>query len=455
MPPLPIARLRLARLRIARTSGVALLALALFAPRSRADLLDYVKQPDDAFAWKLKDKKEVGEGTIYDLHLVSQVWQGITWEHQLQVFVPKGVKPATTMFLWNQGGKASASSTLFGMELARKMKAPVAFLYGIPNQPLFGGLKEDALIAETFVRYLSTKDESWPLLFPMTKSLVRAMDALQAFAKQEWNIQITHFIVSGGSKRGWTTWLTAAVDGRVKALAPCVIDTLNMAAQLPHQLKSYGQYSEMIADYTRRGLVPMPDTPEAKRLWMMVDPWMYRKKITQPKLIVNGTNDPYWTQDALNLYWDDLQGDKWVLYVPNAGHNLVQQHETKTLIPDLTRAGNTLAAFARHEIIDNPMPKIRWQHEGKNPKMTLKVQADPPPVAARLWSTHAATRDFRKSRWTDRPLEVNGKQIVAEAETPAVGYIAFFAELEYDMDGLHYFLSTQIRIAGKDQPAGR
>src|SRR5438128_8293689 len=100
----------------------------------------------------------------------------------------------------------------------------------------------------------------------MVKSLSRAIDALHALAKQEWNIAVTHFVVSGGSKRGWTTWLTAVADPRVKALAPCVIDTLNMQAQLPHQLKSYGKYSEMITDYTKRGLVPLPDTVEAKRL---------------------------------------------------------------------------------------------------------------------------------------------------------------------------------------------
>ncbi len=328
------------------------------------------------------------------------------------------------------------------------MKAPVAFLFGIPNQPLLGGKTEDGLIAETFVRYLQTKDEAWPLLFPMVKSLVRAMDALQAFAKQEWHVEIRQFVVSGASKRGWTTWLTAVADARVKALAPCVIDTLNMQAQLPHQLKSYGHYSDMIADYTKRGLVPMPDIPEAKKLWAMVDPWIYRAKLKQPKLIVLGTNDPYWSQDALNLYWKDLQGDKWVLYVPNAGHNLVQKHDNVTIVPDLKRATNTLAAFARHEIYDLPMPTLRWHHEGAEANMQLKVEADPAPTAARLWSAQAATRDFRQAKWSQRPLAVNDKSISADVVGPTDGCLVFFAELEYEIDGVPFFLSTQLRIAG-------
>ena len=154
-----------------------------------------------------------------------------------------------------------------------------------------------------------------------------------------------------------------------------------MQAQLSHQLQSYGKYSEMIVDYTKRSLVPVPNTEDARKLWMMVDPWFYRDRLKQPKMIVNGSNDPYWTQDALNLYWDDLKGDKWVLYVPNAGHNLVQQHDTPAILPDRSRAMNTVSAFTRHQIHGTPMPKISWQHDGANPKMQLKIQAEPAPKA--------------------------------------------------------------------------
>src|SRR5262249_3606842 len=159
-----------------------------------AALTDYVYKEDKSFAWKAVGKTESDAGTVYEIDLTSQTWHEITWTHKLQVFVPRGVKPQPTMVLWNQGGRPSPSSGLLGLGLATKIGAPVAFLYGIPNQPLFGGKSEDALIAETFVRFLETKDPSWPLLFPMVKSLIRAMDALQAFAKQEWNADVKDFV---------------------------------------------------------------------------------------------------------------------------------------------------------------------------------------------------------------------------------------------------------------------
>ena len=411
-------------------------------------LRNYVDRPEAVYRWELKEKISRGTHTVYDLHLVSQDWQGIVWEHQLQVYQPASSKPAGAMLLWNQGGRASDGSIAFGLELAQKIGTPVAFLYGIPKQPLFEGKKEDALIAETFVRYLETRDERWPLLFPMVKSLVKAMDALQEFGEREWKLPVKGFIVTGASKRGWTTWLTAASDQRVKAIAPMVIDTLNMKAQGPYQLKSFGRYSEQIRDYTERGLVPTPETAEAQRLWEMVDPWVYRERLTLPKLMINGANDPYWTTDALNLYWDDLPGDKWVTYVPNAEHNLEQRGENGE--KDRTRALNSLAAFTKHIIRDNPMPQLRWKHDDANGQARLTVDSDHVPKAARVWTAKAPTRDFRLSRWTEEALK-SGPSIVAKVAAPQNGCVAFFAELDFEIDGLPHQLSTQMRILGESK----
>jgi PhoPQ-activated pathogenicity-related protein len=418
-------------------------------PAARAGLLEYVKKPDASFTWKFKSKTEHPQGLIYDLSLVSQTWQGIAWEHSLQVYLPKNVQPGSTIFLWNQGGKPNVGSMAFGMDLSHRMGIPCAILYGIPNQPLFDGKKEDALIAETFVRYLKTKDESWPLLFPMVKSLVRAMDALQEFSKEELK-PVKDFIVSGGSKRGWTTWLTAAADPRVKAIAPLVIDTLNMLEQMPHQLKSFGAYSAMIKDYTERGLVPLPDTAEAKKLWTMIDPYAYRDRLTMPKMIINGGNDPYWTVDALNLYWDDLKGDKWVLIVPNAGHDLQQRiGEGKR---DRERVLNGLAAFVRHVVKGTPMPRLEWKHDEADGRLRLKVQSTPAPKAARLWVAHAPTRDFRKATWTEQAATIKEGTVVGEVDFPAKGFLAFYGELDFEIDGIRHQLSTQVRVAEERKP---
>lgn len=412
----------------------------------QADLLQYVKKADDSYSWKVVERTKHEEGMVYTLELISQTWQRITWKHHLQVFLPKDVKPNATMFLWNQGGRPSKGSMATGMLFAKQMKIPVAFLYGIPNQPLFGGKTEDALIAETFVRYLKAKDGDWPLLFPMVKSLVKAMDALQEFAKQEWNVEVQDFIVSGASKRGWTTWLTGAVEPRVRAIAPLVIDTLNMRDQGPYQLKSFGKYSEQIHDYYEAGLLPMPDTKEALALWKMVDPYTYRDKLTMPRLIINGANDPYWTTDALNLYWNDLKGDnKWVVYVPNAGHDLT---EHKSLgLQDRVRAINALCAFVRHQVKNNPMPKVQWKHEDRDGQPVIEVSTSERPNVARLWVAEAPTRDFRKQKWMQQTIKIpKSGPIAASPNLPSSGCRAYFMELEFEIDGIRFPVSTQIRI---------
>ena len=97
---------------------------------------EYVKKEDKSFAWKLKKTEESNGSKIYTFSLTSQTWQGIPWEHDLQIFVPKNAKPQSTMVLWNQGGTAGAES-LLGLAISEKVGAPVAFLYGVPKQPLY------------------------------------------------------------------------------------------------------------------------------------------------------------------------------------------------------------------------------------------------------------------------------------------------------------------------------
>ena len=127
-------------------------------------------------------------GTVHSLTLTSQVWQGITWSHELQIYEPTELTYHDAALLFITGGatgsKPSRRGPRRGVRPGQALRRRVAVLHQVPNQPLLGDKTEDTLIAETFVRYLETKDESWPLLFPMVKSAVRAMDAVQAWAKE-------------------------------------------------------------------------------------------------------------------------------------------------------------------------------------------------------------------------------------------------------------------------------
>jgi PhoPQ-activated pathogenicity-related protein len=404
-------------------------------------LQEYVSAKDDAFAWTIIKNDRADDFLTYDVDLTSQVWQGITWKHALTVFVPPDVRHTDTVLLFIMGGRTGGRSgdedRAMGKKLAAAAQMPVALLHQVPNQPLMDGRVEDDLISETYLRYLDTKDATWPLLFPMVKSAVRAMDAIQEIAVEKHGAEIKRFVVTGGSKRGWTTWLSAVADERVAGIAPIVIDTLNFRPQMKHQIETWGQYSEQIADYTSKGLVDVMEKQPEIPLWKWVDPYTYRAQLTMPKLLINGTNDRYWVIDAMNLYWDGLVGEKHVLYVPNAGHGLDGGREN---------ALTTLAVFAQHVASEQSLPDLSWIHDDDGEDFRLTLKSTPKPKAVRLWVAHSDDKDFRPDRWeaTDVAADKDGAY-VAHVEKPEKGHVAFFGEATYEFGPLKYGLSTQIR----------
>lgn len=452
-----------------RRYRVLLCVLALAAVvclPTAAGLLEYVAKPDAAFAWSKSGEQNVDGCRVVDLAMTSQVWQGITWKHTIRIFIPEQVRYRAVL-LYITGGEPGKEEMDFGTALANLSGAAVAILFNIPNQPLFEnwaddaamasivknlpqgafatvgkGLTEDALIAFTFVKYFETGDDTWPLLLPMAKSAVKAMDAIQAFARQEYGASVNTFVITGASKRGWTTWLTGAAEAdgdRVKGIAPMVIDTLNIPAQMRHQMETWGAYSEEIDDYTKLGLQQKMESAQGVSLMKNVDPYSYRDRIRVPKLIINGANDPYWVTDALNVYWNDLVGLKWVLYDPNSGHGL----------DDRVRVNNTLSAFVRAVATDKSLPDMNWKYTEDNGSLKLTLGALPRPAAARLWVVHSPNLDFRPQRWEATPMVAEGDAFVGSVPKPHEDNIAVFGEAEFSIDNRSFTLSTQVRIVRK------
>jgi PhoPQ-activated pathogenicity-related protein len=298
---------------------------------------------------------------------------------------------------------------------------------------------EDALIAYTFDQYLQTGESDWPLLLPMVKSTVRAMDAMQSIVRERWGASIESFTVSGASKRGWTAWLTAAVDKRVMAVAPMVIDVLNMRAQMEHQKETWGEVSDEIRDYAALNLPERLKTERGQQLLTMVDPFSYRQQLTRPKLILLSTNDPYWPLDALNLYWSELPGPKHVLYVPNQGHGL----------RDADRVIGGVSAVHRYAAEGKPMPETTWSFASTPAELKVQVKADREARKVLVWSAQSPTQDFRQAHWTGRQCTKEADGYACSATRGPDGYTAVFAETSFQDEGkLPFSTTTTICIAG-------
>jgi len=410
------------------------------ADRELTNLDRYVAQPDDSFAWKLRGTMETNGMTLARLELTSQTWRGIPWSHELTLIRPAQPRHEDIAFLYITGDRSGSQTLRLMTFLAARAGVHAAVLTRVPNQPLFDGRKEDALIAYTFDRFARTGETDWPLLYPMAKSAVRAMDALTDYQKETYGKDLTRFVVGGASKRGWTTWLTAAVDQRVVAMAPMVIDMLNMKAQINWAEKVYGKQSEQIHDYTDLRLHLRLDEPRIVELRNSVDPYHYRDRYTMPKLILLGTNDPYWTVDALRHYWGDLPGGKFIFQTPNAGHDLAGGEQ----------ATRTLAAFLELIADRQPLPDIKWSfQDGPDQVLQAEVHSNQKAKAIRLWTAHSADRDFRNDAWSSQDLDVQGGSSHAETtiEKPGEGYRASMLEVELTTPrGLPYKLSTIVRV---------
>ena len=414
----------------------------------------YLSNGDKTYRWELKESYDIGSNKAYSLLLTSQQWHEYVWTHQLTILVPAENKYDGALLFITGGSNSKGLPNWNGKDdkfneslaaVAQKNKGIVAILRQTPNQPLVGDLTEDALISYTLHKFKEDGDYNWPLLFPMVKSAVRAMDAVQEFSADVLNHKVNRFVVSGASKRGWTTWLTGASDPRVAAIAPMVIDILNMPVNLDYQVKMWNDYSVQIQDYVKLGIPQTARTDKGEAITTMVDPYSYRKKLTMPKMIFMGTNDEYWTVDAIKHYIDSIPGQNFIHYVPNVGHSL----------GDKQQALAGLSAFFGHTLAGRPYPVLEWNLTQGKKTITLKVNASSDVlVDAVLWSTDSEDTDFRDETWQGQSLGLKKKSdiVTAQQPYPQQGYRAFYLDLKYkDPNGGEYTESTRMFVADEDE----
>lgn len=424
--------------------------------RSEETALDrYVRKPDSSYRFQ-RVKTQDGPGfKAHVLELTSQSWlttnevDRTEWKHWLTIIQPAEVKSSKALLFIEGGGNgpnAPKSPDDKVAQIAVRTKSVTAQLRMVPNQPLvFAGdaekRSEDSMIAYTWDKFLRTGDEKWPARLPMTKSAVRAMDAMTEYCSTAdgGNINLDGFVVAGGSKRGWTAWTTAAVDKRVVAVIPFVIDVLNMEPSMKHHYASYGFWAPAVGDYEAQGIMNWMGTPEMKALMKIEEPYEYRDRLTMPKFIVNSAGDQFFLPDSSKYYFDDLPGTKYLRYVPNSDHSLKNSDALFTLL-----------ACYDAVIHKRPLPQFSWEH-ARNGELRVRTQTKPTEV--KLWTaTNPKARDFRLE--TLGPLyqsqALNEKDpglYSARVAKPDSGFTAYFVELTFPSDGPSPFkFTTDVRV---------
>lgn len=469
---------------------------------------------------------------VYIVDLTSQTWRTLAdyrvvatnsaqWKHYMVVVEPQSIGVNTGMLFINGGSNssgaptpASADSTL--LKIAAASQSVVADLRQVPNQDLEffpeAGLRtrsEDESIAYTFDKFLNEYAASakafeeefpevsmlsqnalhsmavsedtyrWPLLLPMVKSAVRALDAIQDMYRgvrqpgvlsarnsgsSNPSDPVQDFFVLGGSKRGWTTWLTAAYErgpdgaNRVRAIAPTVIDVLNMDRQMEHHFNAYGYWAPAIYPYAQEKVFERfnpkhPQYEAGQALLKIVDPYEYRCRLDLPKYIMNSTGDQFFLPDSAQWYFDRLDGESYLNYVPNTSHGL----DGYLNIDDPDSAASGMLSFYASVIQNASRPQFSWTFDGDG---AITVRSTSTPQEVSLWQAYNSdARDFRLDatgiQWTKQNLSaLPGGRYRGAVTTPAAGYRAFFIQLKYPNSstpgGLYpYIFTTPIRVLPK------
>jgi len=416
---------------------------------AEGELINYVEKEDSSYKYSLEKVRLFNnrQVSITDIKMTGQNWQGIDWEHSVEIIYPSNCITPEAALLVTLSGEPNDNNIALAAYFAYNMGTPVIMLYNIPNQP-FEGKSEESLVAHS-INKAHENLNSVPALFPMVKSIIKTMDMVEEFTRENFENGISQFIVSGASIRGWSAWLAAASgDQRIIGTIPVTFDLINIEKQLEKQKDYYGSYSESLADYADIKLDELIKTTNGKKIADMIDPFAYNERLTLPKLIINSTNDQFGVVDSVSVYFNELKGDSnYLFYVPNAKHDFgyfSNKPFNQSFVTQITPALNTIKNFIAKCVGNGNVPNVNgtWSESAESIKCEIKI--DPTLVYEVLsYEAEAPTKDFRNIRWTGkRVTNYDSNGFVFETKKPVVGVKTVYCEVKIRAQNGNYSLFT-------------
>ncbi len=414
-------------------------------------LSDYYQENNAAPELTLLEKNtEFPELTLFKFNFKSVLWptRDAQWHHQLNVYVPKKVL-STQGILFVNGGinrypnyvqkrdiydNPAIAQGLY--QLAASLSTIIIELKDIPNQYASfepGQLvKEDFLVAYTWLQAMNGKGCHWPAQLPMAKSTSLAIDAFEASSQALGLATIPkNYLITGLSKRGWSSWLTMLEDKRISAILPGVIGILDTNDTLLHIKNSLGRWPEAFFPYVDNGISDTVGTEPFKHLMQAIDPWQYKNlpnyqsRFDIPKLFLIASNDEFFVPDSQNQLIDRMPGKNYYRVLPNESHYL-----------DFGTYLKTTAVFYQMLAGNLTLPDVTWSL--KMQKLAT-VSANQQPLKSTLWvANNPQARDFRKTIGIPyKPIELtstfSNEEWVITLPKMALneGYTAHFVELTF------------------------
>lgn len=432
-----MARFLPVRFFLARFFVCVLLLVGVFgrAHLSSADgLVDYVRSIGKPKEIVVLVKSDLGPTRV---SFQSQVWRDIPWRHEILIKYPQKMQRSDLVLILLTGGDGGDTHQASAQRLADALGIRAALLTKVPNQPLFDGKKEDVLLSYTLDKYRRTGDATWPLLFPMVTSVVKGLDTLQS----ELGEPHLKAVVIGASKRGWTTYLSGAVDTRVVGIVPAVYEMISIPRQIALARERYGRDSEKIRPYTALGLTDSLLDPNVARMIRWIDPVEYFPQITMPKLVLLGANDPYWVVDSVREYWNRLPEPKMLRILPNVGHGVLLSEGA---------ASDAIVSFVRLIMRRSPLPSATWKFSGvANGVALISGEGREPLKRCTAWRALSEDTDFRDAVFRSSPCDVakNGREFRSMVPVSSTENTAVFVDLEtVGEGGQPLLLSTESQV---------
>ncbi|RYX85006.1 hypothetical protein EON83_07095 [bacterium] len=362
----------------------------------------------------------------------SGTWHGTNWKQRARVFTPRrNLFPGTATLLlltdpvlWDGvGGQLAADAT----------GTTVVMVYDVPNQPLWGR-RENGLLGYSVQKTAQTNDPTWAIAFPMARAVARSMDAVQSWSAKSAT-PVKKFVLVGFSKRALAAWLVAS-DPRVRALVSLGYNNLNLQGQAKLQKQNWGQLSTHWTDMVGADFEKQLQTPRGMALTRTWDPYSFLRDVKAPKLLVDATNNDYWSLDSPSQFSDRLSGPTNWLYFANAGHTMSQA------VPALLQ---TSALWVRRTLENKPLA---------NPTLNIGTAsiglAAPAAKSAIIRVAWSQSRDFRKADWVELATTKVAAGWTAPRPTAPTDarYMAIFGAADYpNPDGVGQLqLSSRITI---------